>query len=141
MWGDGAPFAALQDVYKRQVVNGVSGFAGLFPLLSALRAGKTVALANKESIVCGHVVVNLSLIHIFTLRLTAQGLTAIPSSCPHGMLKFPPYSPRMRTALPLFSPQAVSYTHLDVYKRQYYIFAYDANGVASEPAIASITGR
>ena len=23
----------------------------------------------------------------------------------------------------------------------YYIFAYDANGVASEPAIASITGR
>lgn len=43
------------------VVNGVSGFAGLFPLLSALRAGKTVALANKESIVCGHVVVNRTL--------------------------------------------------------------------------------
>ena len=34
------------------VVNGVSGFEGIFPLLSALRAGKRVALANKESVVC-----------------------------------------------------------------------------------------
>ncbi|MBR3298255.1 MAG: 1-deoxy-D-xylulose-5-phosphate reductoisomerase [Clostridia bacterium] len=43
------------------VVNGVSGFAGLFPLLSALEAGKTVALANKESIVCAHTIVNAAL--------------------------------------------------------------------------------
>lgn len=35
------------------VVNGVSGFAALAPLLAALRAGKRVALANKESVVCG----------------------------------------------------------------------------------------
>ena len=35
------------------VVNGVSGFAALSPLLFALKAGKRVALANKESIVCG----------------------------------------------------------------------------------------
>ncbi|MDR0840612.1 MAG: 1-deoxy-D-xylulose-5-phosphate reductoisomerase [Christensenellaceae bacterium] len=35
------------------IVNGVSGFAGMAPLICALRAGKTVALANKESIVCG----------------------------------------------------------------------------------------
>lgn len=34
------------------VVNGVSGFNGVFPLLYALRAGKTTALANKESVVC-----------------------------------------------------------------------------------------
>ena len=34
------------------VVNGVSGFNGTFPLLAALRAGKAVALANKESVVC-----------------------------------------------------------------------------------------
>ena len=34
------------------VVNGVSGFSGTFPLLTALNAGKTVALANKESVVC-----------------------------------------------------------------------------------------
>ena len=35
------------------VVLGISGFAALKPLLAALRAGKRVALANKESIVCG----------------------------------------------------------------------------------------
>ena len=35
------------------VVNGVSGFAALAPLIAALKAGKRVALANKESIVCG----------------------------------------------------------------------------------------
>ena len=34
------------------VVNGVSGFSGVFPLLAALKAGKTAALANKESVVC-----------------------------------------------------------------------------------------
>lgn len=33
-------------------VNGISGFAGTFPLIAALRAGKRVALANKESVVC-----------------------------------------------------------------------------------------
>lgn len=35
------------------VVNGISGFSALKPLLSSLKAGKRVALANKESIVCG----------------------------------------------------------------------------------------
>ncbi|MCH5279435.1 MAG: 1-deoxy-D-xylulose-5-phosphate reductoisomerase [Christensenellaceae bacterium] len=40
------------------VVNGVSGFVGLPPLISALSAGKTVALANKESVVCGHKIVD-----------------------------------------------------------------------------------
>ena len=34
------------------VVNGVSGFNGIFPLIAALEAGKAVALANKESVVC-----------------------------------------------------------------------------------------
>ncbi|MBR0156132.1 MAG: 1-deoxy-D-xylulose-5-phosphate reductoisomerase [Clostridia bacterium] len=51
--------AALPEIDT--VVNGVSGFAGLFPLLSALKAGKTVALANKESIVCGHRIVDRTL--------------------------------------------------------------------------------
>ncbi|MBO4879909.1 MAG: 1-deoxy-D-xylulose-5-phosphate reductoisomerase [Clostridia bacterium] len=51
--------AALPEIDT--VVNGVSGFYGLFPLLSALDAGKTVALANKESIVCGHRIVDRAL--------------------------------------------------------------------------------
>lgn len=36
------------------IVIGISGIAGLPPLLEALRAGKTVAIANKESIVCAY---------------------------------------------------------------------------------------
>jgi len=36
------------------VVMGITGLQALPPLLSALKAGKTVALANKESIVCGN---------------------------------------------------------------------------------------
>lgn len=50
---------ALSDIDT--IVNGVSGFAGLFPLLSSLKAGKIVALANKESIVCAHRIVNAAL--------------------------------------------------------------------------------
>lgn len=40
------------------IVNGISGYSGMKPLLSALQAGKPVALANKESIVCAHGLVN-----------------------------------------------------------------------------------
>ena len=43
------------------VVNGVSGFNGIFPLINALDAGKTVALANKESVVCAGDIVRASL--------------------------------------------------------------------------------
>ncbi|HWQ58723.1 MAG TPA: 1-deoxy-D-xylulose-5-phosphate reductoisomerase [Clostridia bacterium] len=34
------------------VVHGIGGFAGTLPLIAALRAGKRVGLANKESVVC-----------------------------------------------------------------------------------------
>lgn len=47
--------AALPQVDT--VINGINGFAGLEPLIKALICGKTVALANKESIVCGHAVI------------------------------------------------------------------------------------
>ena len=36
------------------VVNGISGIAGFLPLVSAVEAGKRIAAANKESIVCAH---------------------------------------------------------------------------------------
>ncbi len=39
-------------------VNGISGFDAFRPLLCSLETGKNVALANKESIVCGHILVN-----------------------------------------------------------------------------------
>ena len=51
--GQGATeqLAAMSEVDV--VVNGVSGFSALAPLVASLKAGKRVALANKESIVCG----------------------------------------------------------------------------------------
>ena len=42
-------------------VNGISGFSGTKPLLAALGAGKRVALANKESIVCAYALVEKAL--------------------------------------------------------------------------------
>jgi 1-deoxy-D-xylulose-5-phosphate reductoisomerase len=39
------------------VLNGITGYAGLLPTLSTLQAGTRLALANKESLVCGGVLV------------------------------------------------------------------------------------
>jgi 1-deoxy-D-xylulose-5-phosphate reductoisomerase len=54
-WGAGMD--ALVEAVTRPdvdiVLNGLVGAAGLEPTLAALRAGKRVALANKESLVCG----------------------------------------------------------------------------------------
>lgn len=59
--GDGAlaELASLDDADI--VINGISGLAALEPLLCSLKAGKRVALANKESIVCGHQLVDEAL--------------------------------------------------------------------------------
>lgn len=55
---DGVEEAASTDTDI--VVNGVVGIAGLRPTLSAVRAGHTLALANKESLVCaGDIVMDL----------------------------------------------------------------------------------
>ncbi|MEG1560107.1 MAG: 1-deoxy-D-xylulose-5-phosphate reductoisomerase [Clostridia bacterium] len=40
------------------VVNAVAGFDGIFPFLEAVKAGKTIAAVNKESIVCSHGIIN-----------------------------------------------------------------------------------
>ncbi|HWR22769.1 MAG TPA: 1-deoxy-D-xylulose-5-phosphate reductoisomerase [Feifaniaceae bacterium] len=57
--GVNCAFAALPEADI--IVIGISGIDGLSPLLAALKAGKTVALANKESIVCGNPLVKEAL--------------------------------------------------------------------------------
>ena len=52
-WGDQALYDVAADPQVDVVVLAISGIAALKPLLSALRAGKRVAIANKESLVCG----------------------------------------------------------------------------------------
>ena len=58
IFGKGATerLAALREADV--VINGVSGFAALAPLIASLKAGKRVALANKESVVCGKVLLD-----------------------------------------------------------------------------------
>ncbi len=52
--GPDAAAELAADPAPDALVNGISGFAALKPLLASLKAGKRVALANKESIVCGN---------------------------------------------------------------------------------------
>lgn len=59
--GEGASSAAAAFSAADVVVNGISGFDGMLPLIAALKAGKTVALANKEGIVCAHTLVDEAL--------------------------------------------------------------------------------
>ena len=59
--GEGATAQLAGMAETDVVVNGVSGFAALAPLIASLQAGKRVALANKESIVCGKSIVDQTL--------------------------------------------------------------------------------
>ena len=52
-WGEKALLDLAADPQVDVVVLSISGIAALKPLLSALKAGKRVAIANKESLVCG----------------------------------------------------------------------------------------
>ena len=45
--------AMLESTEADIVLNGISGFAGLSASMLALESGKDIALANKESVVCG----------------------------------------------------------------------------------------
>ena len=53
-YGDDSIIKAIEDSSSSLVVNALVGFLGLRPTLTALKCGKKVALANKESLVaCG----------------------------------------------------------------------------------------
>ncbi len=51
--GDRAATELVESVEADIVLNGITGSIGLEPTLAALRAGRTLALANKESLVAG----------------------------------------------------------------------------------------
>lgn len=52
-YGKSAIIELVQDDAVDVVLNGLVGFAGFLPTLEAIKAGKRVALANKESLVVG----------------------------------------------------------------------------------------
>lgn len=70
--------AAASDVETDVVVGAVVGFAGLEPVLAALEQGKTVALANKETMVVAGALVNRT--------LDAHGGTLIPVDSEHSAI-------------------------------------------------------
>jgi len=75
--GDGLCTAAA-DPAADVVVAAVVGYAGLKPVLAALEAGKTVALANKETLVVAGALVNR--------LLDAHGGTLIPVDSEHSAI-------------------------------------------------------
>ena len=60
------------------VLNAIVGIAGLVPTLSAIDAGKTVALANKETLVAGGEIVNR--------RIIEKGVRLLPVDSEHSAI-------------------------------------------------------
>lgn len=58
--GEAAILDAIEESSSQHVVNALVGFAGFRPTLKALKCGKKVALANKESLVVGGAFVDTS---------------------------------------------------------------------------------
>jgi len=61
IFGENATAVLAERAEADVVVNGISGFAALPPLMRSLLAGKRVALANKESVVCGKPLIDRAL--------------------------------------------------------------------------------
>jgi 1-deoxy-D-xylulose-5-phosphate reductoisomerase len=76
--GAGGAARLVREVEADVVLNAIVGFAGLESTLAALEAGRPVALANKESLVCAGDLVN---------GLAArQGLSILPVDSEHSAL-------------------------------------------------------
>lgn len=58
LWGEEGVCRAASEESAELVLNAAVGIAGLRPTVAAIRAGKTLALANKESLVCAGELVN-----------------------------------------------------------------------------------
>ena len=59
-YGELGILEAIEDSKSKLVINALVGFLGLHPTLHAIKCGKTVALANKESLVVGGKFIDVS---------------------------------------------------------------------------------
>jgi 1-deoxy-D-xylulose-5-phosphate reductoisomerase len=76
--GDGGAARLVREVEADLVLNAIVGFAGLESTMAALEHGRTLALANKESLVCaGSLVTGLA---------TRRGTTILPVDSEHSAL-------------------------------------------------------
>ena len=60
LWGEEGILEAIERSNSKLVVNALVGFAGLKPTLKAIKCGKRVALANKESLVVAGSFIDIS---------------------------------------------------------------------------------
>lgn len=77
-WGERAICAVAADAAVDQVMAAVMGFAGLAPTLAAIRAGKRILLANKESLVTAG--------HLFMEAVRSNGVTLLPIDSEHNAI-------------------------------------------------------
>lgn len=76
--GEEALCELAADQQSEIVINAIIGFAGLMPTLAAAEAGKTVALANKESLVAGG--------HLVMPAVKRHGARLIPVDSEHSAI-------------------------------------------------------
>ncbi len=76
--GPGAAARLVQEVEADLVLNAIVGFAGLESTLATLESGVTLALANKESMVCAGTLV--------TATARGQGVKILPVDSEHSAL-------------------------------------------------------
>ncbi len=87
---EGIEEAARQE-QADTVVNGIVGLAGLMPTLSAVRAGKNLALANKETLVAGGEIVNTEIkehgVKLYPVDSEHSAVFQCLQGCPQNALK------------------------------------------------------
>ncbi len=89
--GSDGIMSAAQEQKCDTVVNAVVGVAGLLPTLSAIEAGKNLALANKETLVAGGSfvtdMVKAKGIKLYPVDSEHSAIFQCLQGCPHGSLK------------------------------------------------------
>ena len=77
-WGEAAMCSIAADAAVDQVMAAIMGFAGLAPTLAAIRAGKRILLANKESLVTAG--------QLFMDEVTRHQVTLLPIDSEHNAI-------------------------------------------------------
>lgn len=89
--GEEGILAAARQAEADTVVNAIVGVAGLLPTLEAVRAGKQLALANKETLVAGGAVVKEAVrrygVKLYPVDSEHSAIFQCLQGCPSGALK------------------------------------------------------
>ena len=89
--GEEGILAAAQHPQADTVVNAIVGAAGLLPTMTAIHAGKNIALANKETLVAGGAIVKAAVrqqgVSLYPVDSEHSAIFQCLQGCPAGALK------------------------------------------------------